>query len=206
MTRAYLTIRDIEPDSDGRPALPAGWDVSPVDTTPAPTWTARKGRRELLIVRCNAIGARALYMLRGADLFLASLPLSEAMPARRLWRLAQAGPGPARAAARAWRWWVCDVTERATQEDVDAGEAASVGDPIQRDGVRRELLSEGVTLPAPSGFPWNLDADGNPTTAQLATIRVRALIRPALTPGGVRWTMAGHGDSTAFEDEPDDTP
>jgi hypothetical protein len=210
MTRAaYLAIRDLDTDiADGRPVLPPSWACDPVPTTPAPTWIAtRPSGDRILVVKCNEAGGRGLYVLRGDRDWLDSLEMDEVMPGRKAWRLSTEGPGTPRQTMRAWRWWRCDVTERATQDDVDAGEAAAVGDPIQRDGVTRELSAEGVLLPASmvdgSAGPWDLDASGAEVSMASAAIRVRAMLRPVLAPGGTPWTMAGQGDHIAAEDEPE---
>ena len=44
-----------------------------------------------------------------------------------------------------------------------------------------------------------LDADGVPTTADLALRRVRRLSGAVLTPGGVPWTIAGLAMHAAIE-------
>jgi hypothetical protein len=46
--------------------------------------------------------------------------MDEVMPGREgMAPRARMRPGTPRQMLRAWRWWRCDVTERATQDDVD---------------------------------------------------------------------------------------
>lgn len=212
MTASYIVVRDIDPEADptadryGAPQLPAEWTVSRIDPTqtPIPAWTVQApGAPPALVTRVNAVGARGLYLVRGDKAWLDSLDPADAGPARKVWRLAQEGNATARAVVRRWRFWRCDVLEPATQEDVDSGLAAELGEAVARNDVRRELCAEGVSLPNPATtpLPWTLDADGNLVAPELAVRVVVGLYRPVMheTWGGI----AGHADHVAFENEED---
>lgn len=203
MTRAaYIAILGVDlAAGDGRPVLPAGWTAVTVPTTPAPTWVAG----DVVIVLCGeSTPTRSTYALRGDSAALVAAFGADVMPAARAWRRARESVASrGHSICQAWRWWRCDVTELATQADVDRGEAAAVGDSIQRDGVVRQITRLGTLLPAFVSLPWALDADGRPTPPGQAVITVRALHSPALAPGGVPWTMAGQDDHIALETEPD---
>lgn len=181
----YLATRDVDTERDGAPVVPeAWWDDRAQRVGPWWTWRHPSSGDVVAAARVNAVGGRGLYAVAGPRSWLESLAsgTDEVMPAREAWRRrAETMP---RTICRAWRWWRCDVTERATQDDVDAGLAAAVGDAIQRDGVVRRLSSAGTLLPDPTvtALPWDLDAEGVPTTIGAAVIRVRALVRPALPP------------------------
>lgn len=205
----YLAIRDLDPETDpeaanfGAPSLPQGWTIQRVETAPVLAWNITGPSGETLIaLRGNVYAGRGIFALRGPESFLGGLNASEVAPAREVWRKAQEGPGMSRNVVRAWPWARVDVTERATQADVDNGDAAQVDDLIMRDGVVRKLFaSDGGLLPNPAldPFPWDLTSEGVLTTPQLAVIRVRAYLRPAYP----LWTIAGYQDGETFENEPD---
>ena len=219
----YLAVRDVDDGSDrgdlvdrpawhaGAPWLPESWWGERTQRVGV-WWVFRRPStgEQVAIARANALGGRGLYAVVGPLDWLESLASGndEIMPAREAWRRRaedDAPPGEAspRQICRAWRWYRVDCTERATQSDVDLGLADAVGDPIQRDGVRRRLLTEGHLLPDPTteALPWDLDADGQLTTQAQAVIRVRAIHRPVLAPDvpGV----VGKGLHVMLESEPD---
>lgn len=207
----YVAVRDMDssgiPARAGAPRLPAAWwDDQAQRVGPWWAWRIPSGPHQGEIVcaaRVNALGGRALYAIAGPLGWLEgqAAGTDAVMPGREAWRRrSETGP---RQIVRAWRWWRGDYTERATQADVDSGRATSVGDPVQRDGAVRRLLSVGHMLPDPTSeaMPWDLDADGELTTMGAAVIRVRALTRPCLPPNVP--TIAGVDLHTILEQEPD---
>lgn len=215
-SRLFLVVSNVDPETEpespryGAPALvPESWWSGSVQTT-RHWWVWRRASTGEIVAatRINVVGARALYAVAGPIEWLTEVATGrpDVMPAREAWRrraedTAPDGYASPRQIVRACRAWRCDVTERATQSDVDAGLAAAVGDPVQRDGVVRVLSVEGVLLPDPTvdALPWDLDADGNVVPLADAARRVRALHRPALGVPG----LCGAGLWRALEDEPD---
>lgn len=185
--RALLLVRDLDPS--GGPLAPDGWQV----ITHSGGWyeVVRPAGQRVLAYRENDDGVRGLFALFGDIDTLAMIDASSALalPAREVWRRRnEAGVKPH---VRRWR------TLRGSGQERDAE-----GNAVPWIGVR-SVVPVGAALPdwATDPLPWNLDAAGALTTAQLAVIRVETVDRPALLA-----EMAGSASPAAFENEPDTGP
>lgn len=150
--------------------------------------------RRVAVWRCNAAGSLGLYSVHGPTDLLAAIAARadvQAIPVREAWRR-RTEPAIA-SRLRWWRWWRCEGAERDPEGAVVA--FSGVRQLAPGGSALGTISATGQTIAA---LPWDLDADGRPTTQALAVRRVTAISRPCL-PG----SLAGMGLDVLFEDEED---
>ena len=193
--RTLLMVRaeGSDPNAPGAPDVSGtNWTASAIGDD----WFALRpasGERFVVCHRENGNGTRGLYSLHGPTDLLATIAgfVDLAMPAAEAWRRrTESG------VARYLRWW---RTWR-----VSGFERDSEGATVAVSNVRRVVMPDGSALGTVSAdgtsidsLPWDLGADGQPTTQAAAVRRVTAL-SPALD-----ITLAGFALASLFEAEPD---
>jgi hypothetical protein len=174
-SRCYLCVRDQAADLS--PVMPAGWTAQ----REAGGWyTLHRSSDGLRIfawrANTNAAGTRALYALFAPLAVLEAVAAVEPLcaPARELWASAVGGNATAIAVVRRWPTWRFTGSERI------GGSLVPVIDV-----VRRVLLADGQTMPAPpmptDAAPWRFDATGAIVGTDIASqYRITSIARPAL--------------------------